>query len=62
MGSNHFLIPMFNVLTYFYNNSNTKFLLSLIFKNTYRKVASTNASRFVTRLVFKHTQNDNGLI
>ena len=24
----------------------------------YRKVASTNASRFVTRLVFKHTQND----
>ena len=29
---------------------------------TYRKVASTNASRFVTPLVFKHTQNDNFLI
>ena len=24
-------------------------------ESTYRKVASTNASRFVTRLVFKHT-------
>ena len=31
-------------------------------KDDYRKVASTNASRFVTRLVFKHTQNDNFLI
>ena len=29
---------------------------------TYRKVASTNASRFVTRLVYMHTQNDNFLI
>ena len=29
-------------------------LVSLI----YRKVASTNASRFVTRLVYMHTQND----
>ena len=28
----------------------------------YRKVASTNASRFVTRLVYMHTQNDNLLI
>ena len=28
----------------------------------YRKVASTNASRFVTRLVYMHTQNDNFLI
>ena len=28
----------------------------------YRKVASNNASRFVTRLVHKHTQNDNFLI
>ena len=27
--------------------------------STYRKVASTNASRLVTRLVFKHTQNVN---
>ena len=30
--------------------------------NIYRKVASTNASRFVTRLVYMHTQNDNLLI
>ena len=29
---------------------------------TYRKVVSTNASRFVTRLVFKHTKNLNFLI
>ena len=28
----------------------------------YRKVASTNASRFVTRLVYMHTQNDNFII
>ena len=28
----------------------------------YRKVASTNASRFVTRLVLKHTQTDNFVI
>ena len=28
----------------------------------YRKVASSNASRFVTRLVYIHTQNDNFLI
>ena len=25
---------------------------------TYRKVASTNASRFVARLIYNHTQND----
>ena len=31
-------------------------------KGRYRKVASTNASRFVTRLVYMHTQNDNFLI
>ena len=30
--------------------------------NRYRKVASTNASRFVTRLVYMHTQNENFLI
>ena len=30
--------------------------------SNYRKVASTNASRFVTRLVYMHTQNDNFLI
>ena len=29
---------------------------------TYRKVASTNASRFVARLVYMHTQNYNFLI
>ena len=28
---------------------------------TYRKVASSNVSRFVTRLVYNHTQNDNFL-
>ena len=37
-------------------NSSTEVL------NKYRKVANTNASRFVTRLVSKHTQNDNFLI
>ena len=37
--------------------SNFEFMSSM-----YRKVASTNASRFVTRLVFKRTQNDNFLI
>jgi hypothetical protein len=31
-------------------------------KDNYRKVASTNASRFVTRLVYMHTQNDTFLI
>ena len=31
-------------------------------KTKYRKVASTNASRFVTRLVYMHTQNYNFLI
>ena len=30
--------------------------------STYRKVASTNASRFVTRLVYMHTQNVNFFI
>ena len=29
---------------------------------TYRKVTSTNASHFVARLVFKHTQSENFLI
>ena len=32
------------------------------FVEKYNKVASTNASRFVTRLVYMHTQNDNSLI
>ena len=31
------------------------------FEITYRKVTSSNASRFVTHLVFKHTQNDDFL-
>ena len=30
--------------------------------NTYRKVASTNASRFEARLVYMHTKNDIFLI
>ena len=30
--------------------------------NKYRKVASSNASRFVTRLVYMHTKNNNFLI
>ena len=44
-----------------------KFHIFLIHQNVsfhlrYCKVASTNASHFVTHLVFKHTQNDNFLI
>ena len=33
-----------------------------ISENIYRKVASTNASRFEARLVYMHTQKDNFLI
>ena len=35
--------------------------LSMTSSSAYRKVASSNASRFVTHLVFKHTQNDDFL-
>ena len=34
----------------------------LLYKTTYRKVVSTNASHFVAHLVYMHTQNDNFLI
>ena len=36
-------------------------IFSFAFFN-YRKVASTNASRFEAHLVYMHTQNDNFLI
>ena len=39
-----------------------KIALNMTFPDKYRKVASTNASRFVTRLVYMHTQNYNFLI
>ena len=37
------------------SNFVSKFIIQMNLSHSYRKVASTNASRFVTRLVFKHT-------
>ena len=42
--------------------SSTHFPFHFLVNLHFNKVASTNASRFVTRLVYMHTENDNFLI